>query len=91
MARLWIAFIMSFLQSLVKNNKFTKIIGTLLVLSLPITLIYKNYNDKDQLMIVGGAEQNGHDYGWQFGNWQLRGYEGIKEDFKYWYPNERRI
>ena len=43
---------------------------------------YKNYNDKDQLMIVGGAEQNGHDYGWQFGNWQLRGYEGINEDLK---------
>ena len=82
-------FLMSFLQSLVKNNKFTKIIGAILVLSLPITLIYKNYNDKDQLMIVGGAEQNGHDYGWQFGNWQLRGYEGIKEDFKYWYPNEK--
>ena len=84
-------FLMSFLQSLVKNNKFTKIIGAILVLSLPLTLIYKNYNDKDQLMIVGGAEQNGHDYGWQFGNWQLRGYEGIKEDFKYWYPNEKRF
>ena len=81
-------FIMSFLQSLVKNNQLTKIIGISLVLILPLTLIYKNYNDKNQLMIVGGAEQNGHDYGWQFGNWQLRGYEGIKSDFQYWYPNQ---
>ena len=27
--------------------------------------------DEEQLRIVGGAEQNGHDYGWQFGNWGL--------------------
>ena len=54
-------------------------------------MIYKNYNDKSQLQIVGGAEQNGHDYGWQFGNWQLRGIDGIKDDFKYWYPDKKEF
>lgn len=82
-----ILFIMAGLQSWVKNNIFTKVIGTILVLLLPFSLIYKNYYDQDQLIIVGGAEQNGHDFGWQFGNWQLRGIEGIKSDFQYWYPN----
>ena len=32
-------------------------------------------------MIVGGAEQNGHDYGWQFGNWQLGDMKELKVIF----------
>ena len=92
---LWLGYglllIMCTLQSWVKNNNFTKYFGILLVFLLPLSLIYKNYNDKSQLQIVGGAEQNGHDYGWQFGNWQLRGIDGIKDDFKYWYPDEKEF
>ena len=92
---LWLGYglllIMCSLQSWVKNNKFTKFFGITLVLLLPLSLIYKNYNDESQLRIVGGAEQNGHDYGWQFGNWQLRGINGIRDDFKYWYPEKEEF
>jgi tetratricopeptide (TPR) repeat protein len=56
-------------------------------LLLPGILLWQNGYDEEQLRIVGGAEQNGHHYGWQFGNWSLQGVEGIKEDFKYWYPD----
>ena len=56
-------------------------------LLLPGILLWQNGYDQEQLRIVGGAEQNGHDYGWQFGNWSLQGVEGIKEDFHYWYPD----
>jgi len=83
-----ILFLMAWLESLVKNNPITKIIGVTLVLLLPFVLIYKNYNDSDQLKIVGGAEQNGHDFGWQFGNWQLQGVDGVKEDMQAWYSPE---
>ncbi len=82
-----ILLLMAYLESLVKNNPFTKIIGVALVLMLPFTLVYKNYHDKGQLKVVGGAEQDGHDFGWQFGNWQLQGVDGIKEDMRYWYPD----
>ncbi len=52
---------------------------------LPGVLVYQNAYDEDQLMSVGGAEQNGHSYGWQFGNWGLEGIQGIRDDFEHWY------
>lgn len=80
--------LMAFLETKVHNNRWTKIGGVALVLLLPFALIHKNYTSDKQLKVVGGSEQNGHDFGWQFGNWQLQGVEGIKEDLKYWYPDE---
>ncbi|MEI8206637.1 MAG: tetratricopeptide repeat protein, partial [Kiritimatiellales bacterium] len=94
---IWIGYglllLMAWLEALVGNNAFTKWVGTLLVILLPFSLIYKNYYSEEQLKVVGGSEQNGHDFGWQFGNWQLRGIEGIKDDlhYKYIFPFERRI
>ncbi len=85
---LWLGYglllLMAWLEALVGNNPVTKWVGTLLVFLLPFTLIHKNYYNKEQLKVVGGSEQNGHDFGWQFGNWQLRGVEGIKEDLWYY-------
>jgi len=75
---------MAFLEAKVQNNPLTKWAGTLLVLLLPFSLIWKNYTSEKQLRVVGGSDQNGHDFGWQFGNWQLRGVEGIKEDLWYY-------
>ena len=60
-------------------------------LLLPGILLWQNGFDEEQLRIVGGAEQNGHDYGWQFGNWSLQGVEGIKEDFRYKYPDQEEF
>ena len=56
-------------------------------LLLPGILLWQNAYDEEQLQIVGGAEQNGHSYGWQFGNWGLEGIRGIKDDFQHWYPD----
>ena len=50
---------------------------------LPLTLLYQNAFDKEQIKIVGGAEQNQHDFGWQFGNWELQGVDGIRSDLSY--------
>ncbi len=83
-----ILLLMALLETWVKNNPITKVGGVALVLLLPFVLIYKNYNDADQLKVVGGAEQNGHDFGWQFGNWQLQGVDGVKEDMQAWYSPE---
>ncbi|HPT16801.1 MAG TPA: tetratricopeptide repeat protein, partial [Kiritimatiellia bacterium] len=60
-------------------------------LLLPAILLWQNGYDEEQLRIVGGAEQNGHSYGWQFGNWSLQGVAGIQEDFRHWYPDEEEF
>ena len=60
-------------------------------LLLPGILLWQNAYDEDQIRIVGGAEQNGHHYGWQFGNWSLQGLEGIEDDFRHWYPDEEEF
>ncbi len=81
---IWIGYgillIMGALESFVKNNRYTKVIGVSLVAIMPLALIYKNYYDESQRVISGGAEMNGHDFGWQFGSWQLQGVDGIKAD-----------
>lgn len=83
---IWIGYgillLMGWLESLVKNNPLTKVAGVTLVAILPLALIYKNYTDADQIRITGGSEMNGHDFGWQFGNWELQGVDGIKADLQ---------
>ncbi len=89
---IWIGYglllLMATLETIVKNNPLTKIGGVALVLLLPFSLVYKNYSSEQQKMVIGGAEQNGHDFGWQFGNWQLQGVHGIEEDMRAWYSPE---
>lgn len=69
----------------------THLTGFALAALLPLVLIWKNAYDEEQITVVGGAEQNGHDFGWQFGHWQLRGAKAILEELseeeRATYPN----
>ncbi len=78
-----LVFGLTHLEVLTGGRGRIKGLAILLVFLLPLVLVYQNYFDKDQVRIVGGAEQNGHDFGWQFGNWQLRGVNGISNDYRY--------
>ncbi|MCX7010775.1 MAG: tetratricopeptide repeat protein [Kiritimatiellaeota bacterium] len=60
-------------------------VGVALVVLAPCTLIYQNYFGAGQLRLVGGAEQNGHDFGWQFGAGALEGMAGLRPTLQ---PNE---
>ena len=42
--------------------------------------IYENYTNDRLVFTMGSAEQNGHTFGWQFGNYQLRGANAIREE-----------
>ncbi|MGN0853292.1 MAG: protein O-mannosyl-transferase family [Kiritimatiellia bacterium] len=42
--------------------------------------IYENYTNRKLVFAMGSAEQNGHTFGWQFGNYQLRGANAIREE-----------
>ncbi len=46
----------------------------------PLALLHKNYADEELVRNYGGAELREHDFGWQFGNYQLRGVEAIIEE-----------
>lgn len=55
----------------------------------PLTILYRNFYYEPQIAIIGGPEQRGHDFGWQFGHWQLRGAKAIKEDLYRKYGPEK--
>jgi tetratricopeptide (TPR) repeat protein len=81
-------FGVTYVESLFKNNKLLRIVMTATLVLMPAVLILKNYYDPHQIDTVGGSEQNGHDFGWQFGNWQLQGVKGIKADLQAWHSPE---
>jgi len=50
--------------------------------------VYENYTNDRLVFEMGSAEQNGHTFGWQFGNYQLRGAEAIREELS---PDEEPL
>jgi tetratricopeptide (TPR) repeat protein len=78
---LWIAygliFGLVFLDTKLKGLPAVKYAGCGLALLLPLVpILYNAYNAK-YIKIVGGAEQNGHGFGWEFGAWELEGAHAI--------------
>ncbi len=56
-----------------------------LVAAIPV---YENYTNDQLVFAMGSAEQNGHTFGWQFGNYQLRGANAIREELE---PDEEPL
>ena len=50
-----------------------------MILVAGVTPIVQNYTDDRLVFELGGAEQNGHTFGWQFGAYQLEGAKAINE------------
>jgi len=57
--------------------KVMSLITAVLLVTIPIQ---QNAYSRELIKIFGGSEQAGHDFGWQFGNYQLRGAEAILEE-----------
>lgn len=76
-------FGLMYLEMLLGGMGVAKFAGVALAALLPMALLWQNAYDQEQVRIVGGAEQNQHDFGWQFGNWQLQGIDGISNDFRH--------
>lgn len=82
---LWIGygliFGLAFFDTLFKGNALLRnlALGTALI-ALPALPLIQNQWDSELIRIYGGAEQNGHDFGWQFGNYQLRGAAAVSEE-----------
>ncbi len=56
--------------------------------SVALIPIYENYTNGKLVFAMGSAEQNGHTFGWQFGNYQLRGANAIREELS---PDEEPL
>lgn len=80
---------LSYFTTFFKGNRFVKWAGTIAVITLiPAIPLLQNAYNPQLIKVYGGAEQNQHDFGWQFGNYQLRGAEAILEELD---PDEEPI
>lgn len=73
-------FGLAFVDTLFRGNLITKWLSLSTAMLLSLTPIQQNICNRELIRIFGGAEQNGHDFGWQFGNYQLHGAEAISEE-----------
>ncbi len=68
-------------DTLFRGNRIIIWTGVVVItILLPAMPLLQNAYNKNLLRTDGGAEQNSHDFGWQFGNYQLRGAEAITEE-----------
>jgi len=78
---IWISygliFALVYLDRLLRGNRAAAVASCAVVASLSAVPVLKNAYDDKFIALVGGAEQNEHDFGWQFGAWQLEGARAI--------------
>jgi tetratricopeptide (TPR) repeat protein len=80
---------MAAVDTLFRGNRLITWAGiAAVIVILPAMPLLQNAFNRQLLHTDGGAEQNGHDFGWQFGNYQLRGAEAITEELS---PDEEPI
>ncbi len=88
---LWISYgvilLLTLLEVKAKGSKPVKVAGCGLALLAPLVPLLNNAYDDTFVKIVGGSEMNGHDFGWQFGAWELEGARAILSDIS---PEERK-
>jgi len=81
---LWIGYGLVFglalTDALFRGNRAVRWLCVGAAAALPLMPLAQNAFNRDLIRVYGGAEQNGHDFGWQFGNYQLRGAEAVSEE-----------
>lgn len=87
----WIGYGMIFLlASLDGYFRKRQLLNLLLfvIFLMPIVPILTNAYSERLIEVYGGADQHNRDFGWQFGNYQLRGAEAILEELE---PDEEPL
>ncbi len=57
-------------------------LGIAATLLSPLALIWQDQHDQTLIEKSGTSNMRGHDFGWQFGNYQLRGIQAIMEELQ---------
>jgi len=73
-------FGLAFVGTVARKLPLVRWLSIATALALCLVPIQQNAGNAELIRKSGGAEQNGHDFGWQFGNYQLRGAEAISEE-----------
>lgn len=84
MIALWIGYGLVFaavllLKRMRMPGTLAMVIAAAMILVCGTYPIVQNYTDDRLVFELGGSEQNGHTFGWQFGAYQLEGAKAIKE------------
>ena len=91
MFSLWIGYGIAFGLAAVAHRLPRALVAAAAVAILvgaPLIPIYENYTNDQLIEEMSSASQDGHDFGWQFGNYQLRGAEAIAEELR---PDEEPL
>lgn len=75
-------FTLATLEAWAGGAGVAKYVGLALTVALPIVPIWRNAFNEEIVTILGGAEQRSHDFGWQFGAYQLLGVEDLIKDIE---------
>jgi tetratricopeptide (TPR) repeat protein len=83
---LWISygliFGLAWVDTHTRGSPLVKYAGIGLAFLLPLVLVHRNVYNEEYVQTAGGVEQNGHDFGWQFGHYQLRGIHAITNELQ---------
>ncbi len=84
MIALWIGYGIVFAWALAAKafpavRRYTLAFCAVVLLAAFVAPIIQNYADERMVFELGGCEQNGHTFGWQFGAYQLDGAKAIRE------------
>ena len=84
MIALWIGYGLVFAGALIARRSSRPVRAALAFSALAVVVafaypIVQNYTDERMVFELGGCEQNGHTFGWQFGAYQLEGAKAIKD------------
>lgn len=75
-----IVFMLATAGAFARGRKTIMLPAIAIAALLWIEPIRQNAYNKELIRTYGGVEQNNHDYGWQFGNYQLRGADAVTEE-----------
>ena len=78
MIALWIGYGLVFAGAFVPKKWLRHYCASILLIAF-VWPIVQNYTDDQMVFELGGCEQNGHTFGWQFGAYQLDGAKAINE------------
>ena len=87
---------LALLRKLFKGNQTVVHAGVAIALIMPIYPVienapfYENRFNKELIRVYGGASQRKHDFGWQFGRYQLEGVAAINEEMAVLEPDAPR-
>jgi tetratricopeptide (TPR) repeat protein len=83
---IWIGYgallLLSYARSVTTRRPLCRRAACALIALMPLIPLRQNWSHKRMVEMYGGAEQNGHDFGWQFGHYPLRGAEAVLEELR---------